>query len=107
MPGWLGRGVPTEFLQQAFGWPSLDGVDASALRLLPPESTPLAGYLNGVCDLLRAPRAGGWLRLQVVKQGEGDAMMQRALIEDQTRHDVSYVDFLCSVHRQIQAKLTA
>ena len=29
------------------------------------------------------------------------------LIEDQTRHDVSYVDFLCSVHRQIQAKLTA
>ena len=28
---WLGRGVHTDFLQQTFGWPSLEGVDATGL----------------------------------------------------------------------------
>ena len=28
------------------------------------------------------------------------------LIEDKTRHDGSYVDYLCAVHRKIQLKMT-
>ena len=75
---WLGRAVPTEFLQQAFGWPTLDGVDASALRLLPADSSPLAAYLNGVVDLLRQHRASGWLALRVVKQVRATAAAARA-----------------------------
>lgn len=45
---WLGRSVPTEFLQNAFGWPTLENIDASTLRLLPPETSPLAAYIHAV-----------------------------------------------------------
>jgi len=142
---WLGRAVSTEFLQQAFGWHTLEGVDASSFRLLPAESTPLAGYLHAVCSLLREPRPGGWLALRVVKQvtvrrvswsgdqlsrrpdgqmkmvmtvvslgystgrcvacllarsqGEGDAMVHRALVEDQTRQMMAYSEFVSHCHR--------
>ena len=102
---WLGKAVPTEFLQQAFGWPSLEGVDASALRLLPADSSPLAGYLNGVCELLRANRAG-WLAVRVMKQGEGDAWLQRALVEDQTRQMMAYSEFLNHCHRFVTSRVS-
>ena len=102
---WLRRSVPTEFLQQAFGWPTLDNIDATTLRLLPADSTPLSGYIQGVCDLLRQHRAGGWLALRVVKQGEGDAMVSRALIEDQTRQMMAYSEFLNHCHRYILSKV--
>ena len=29
------------------------------------------------------------------------------LVEDKTIHGMSYVDFLCSIHRQIQTKMTS
>jgi len=103
---WVGQKVPTEFLQQAFGWPTLEGVDASALRLLPPDSTPLAGYIHGICDLLRAPRPGGWLALRVVKHGEGDGSLQRALVEDQTRQMMAYAEFLNHCHRFVLSRLS-
>ena len=102
---WLGRGVHTDFLQQAFGWPALEGVDATALRLLPPDSTPTAGYVNGLCDLLRAHRSGGWLALSVVKQGEGDSGVMRSLVEDQTRQMMAYTEFLTHCHRYILSKV--
>jgi len=102
---WLGKATPTEFLQQAFGWPSLEGVDATALRLLPSDSTPLSGYLHKVCELLGAARAGSWLSLRVMKQGEGDGTVMRALIEDQTRQMMAYTEFLTHCHRYILSKV--
>lgn len=102
---WLGRATPTEFLQQAFGWPSLEGVDASALRLLPPTSSPLAAHVHALCDLLRAPRPAGWLALRVVKQGEGDGVVQRALVEDQTRQMMAYSEFLHHCHRFVLSRV--
>lgn len=102
---WLGRGVHTDFLQQAFGWPTLEGVDATALRLLPPESTPTAGYVHRLCDLLRAHRSGAWLAVRVVKQGEGDGCVMRTLVEDQTRQMMAYTEFLTHCHRYILSKV--
>ena len=102
---WLGRGVHTDFLQQAFGWPTLEGVDASALRLLPADSTPTAGYLHSLCALLGAHRSSGWLALRVVKQGEGDGYVMRSLIEDQTRQMMAYTEFLTHCHRFILSKV--
>ena len=81
------------------------GVDASALRLLPADSSPLAGYLNGVCELLRRHRAG-WLAVRVMKQGEGDAWLQRALVEDQTRQMMAYSEFLNHCHRFVTARVS-
>ena len=80
-------------------------VGASALRLLPPDSSPLAGYLHAVCDLLRRARPGGWLAVRVIKQGEGDGPVQRALVEDQTRQMMAYPEFLSHAHRYILSKV--
>ena len=102
---WLGKQVPSEFLHQAFGWPSLENVDPSALRLLPPESSQLAGYIHAVCDLLRAQRTGGWLALRVCIQGVGDQPMHRGLIEDQTRQMMAYNEFLNHCHRFVLSRV--
>ena len=58
-----------------------------------------------MCDLLRAHRAGQWLGLKTVKQGEGDAAVMRALIEDQTRQMMAYPEFLTHCHRYILSKV--
>ena len=96
---WIGKGVPTDFLQQAFGWPSLEGVDASTLRVLPAESTQLAGAVHALCELLGQHRSGGWVPLKIVKQGEGDGGFLRGLVEDQTRQMMAYAEFLAHCHR--------
>lgn len=44
---WLGHAVPSEFMQAAFGWPSLEGIDASTLRLC---AHPLSISLHCVCS---------------------------------------------------------
>lgn len=46
---------------------------------------------------------------QVVLAGPHGSDEQRflsLLIEDKTRHEMSYVDFLCAVHRKIQLKMS-
>jgi len=103
---WIGRGVPTEFVQQVFGWPSLDGVDPTQLRCLPADSSPLAGHVVGMVETLRADRTWCWPRLKVLKQGEGDAGFQQVLIEDQTKQMMSYPEFLAHCHRYILSKVS-
>ena len=103
---WLGSGVSTDFLQGAFGWPTLENVDASTLRLLPKDASPLAGYIHAICELLGAHRVGGYLALRVCKQGDGsDGVFMRGLIEDQTRQMMAYPEFLTHCHRFILSKV--
>ena len=101
---WLGHAVPTEFLQGAFGWGTLDGVDASALRLLPADSSPTARQIDELVSLLRSERPHSWLRVRVMKQGEGDAPFLRCLVEDQTKQMMSYGDFVMHCHRYVLSK---
>lgn len=103
---WIGRGVPTDFVQQVFGWPTLDGVDPAQLRCLPADSSPLAGHVVGMVEALRADRTWCWPRLKVLKQGEGDAGFQQVLIEDQTKQMMSYPEFLAHCHRYILSKVS-
>ena len=103
---WLGGSVPTDFLQAAFGWPLLDGVDASTLRLLPADSSAAAGQLHAIVDALRAQSPGCWKPLRVMKQGTDDAPFARALVEDQTKQMMGYAEFLVHCHRYILTKMS-
>jgi len=102
---WLGHAVPADFMQAAFGWPSLEGIDASTLRLLPAESTQMATHVHTLVELLRASRSGGWMALRVVKQGDGDSSFVRSLIEDQTKQMMSYPEFLVHCHRYVLSRV--
>lgn len=69
----------------------------------------LADQVRELIQHLQADRAV-WPRVQIALAGTDDATERRfvsLLVEDKTRQDVSYVDYLCAVHRQIQTKLLA
>ena len=66
---------------------------------------PLSGYLNDLCASLRRNRAGGWLPLRIVKQGEADHIFMKLLVEDQTRQMMAYPEFLTHCHRYILSKV--
>jgi len=103
---WLGRGVRSEFLQGAFGWPTLENVDPSTLRLLPEGSSREAEHVHKLLEAVRAERSWGWMPLSVQKQGHGDASFMRALVEDQTKQMMSYPEFVVHCHRYILSKVT-
>ena len=63
---WFGRDVPSEMLQAAFGWPSLQGVDLATLRLLPPNTSPVAAEIHALVDAARVGRPAGWTPLRVL-----------------------------------------
>ncbi|EOD29127.1 secretory protein 24B [Emiliania huxleyi CCMP1516] len=75
---WIGARAPAELLQPLLGIASAAGVDASRLRVAKLETAPSAA-LHGLLSVIRA---------------------QRPHLASMT-----YVEFLCHVHRQIQNKL--
>jgi len=101
---WVGRGTPAEFTQAAFGFPSLEGVEPSSLRLQPAASSPAAAELNALVDTIRAARPAGWMTLHILKQGLNDAPFLRGLVEDQTKQMMSYPEFLLHCHRYVLSK---
>ena len=86
--------------------PSLEAVDPSRPLLLPELGTPLSAAVRGLLDEVRRQRAG-YLRLRVVRRGDpGEAAFYCALVEDRTpAGGMSYVEYLCFLHRAIQNKL--
>ena len=107
---YVGGRAPPALLEELFG-PDAAGAVARAngapLELA--GQGPFVDKVRAALAHLEADRSES-PRARVFVAGANGACEQRftsLLIEDQTRHDVSYVDFLCSVHRQIQAKLTA
>mmetsp|Transcript_6786 Transcript_6786/g.17383 ORF Transcript_6786/g.17383 Transcript_6786/m.17383 type:complete len:244 (+) Transcript_6786:2-733(+) len=104
---WFGRDVPTDVLTQLLDTPSLNGVDCSQLELQPPEAGPYAAYVDDVLRSLGSVRGGHYPRPQIVTSRDPlETRFLAMLTEDRSQAAMSYVEFLCHVHRQIQTKLT-
>ena len=88
------------------GIPSLDAVDPSQPLVLPEMPTPLCGAVRALLDELRRQR-GAYLRLRVLRRGDAlEPAFFSALIEDRSPlAGMSYVEYLCFLHRQIQNKI--
>lgn len=87
--------------------PSLDALDPSRPLLLPELDTPLSAAARALLDEARRQRAA-YLRLRVVRRGDAAAeqAFYSALVEDRSpAAGMSYVEYLCFLHRQIQNKL--
>lgn len=100
---WLGRKVPGEVLLDLFGVENAG--DVSTLQLS--NGGDLAHKVRLILKELRhgmpfhAP-------LKIISAGKKDAEEMRflnCLIEDKTKHEMSYVDYLCAVHRKIQLRM--
>ncbi|KAJ1752962.1 COPII coat Sec23p-Sfb3p heterodimer component [Coemansia sp. RSA 1821] len=102
---WLGRQVPAQFLQDALGVPSLEQVDIMQ-HSLPELDSALNRKINAIARQILPTRAG-FASLQIIRQGIDQAEVQFAtkLIEDRNSDNMTYVDYVCAVHRQIQVEV--
>ncbi len=87
--------------------PSLDGLDPQRVLSLPALDTPLSRAVHALLDEVRRQRAA-YLRLRVLRRGDAlEGAFYSALVEDRSQAaGMSYVEYLCFLHRQIQNKLS-
>ncbi|KAJ2363720.1 COPII coat Sec23p-Sfb3p heterodimer component [Coemansia sp. RSA 2610] len=102
---WLGRQVPAQFLQDALGVSSLEQVDIKQ-RALPELDTALSRKLLAIARQILPTRVG-FASVQIIRQGMDQVEVQFAskLIEDRNSDNMTYVDYVCAVHRQIQVEV--
>ena len=83
---WLGRDVPSQFLEDLFGISSLDGVNSMALNVEPLEN-PLSHRMCNIINAIRDPaQRSVYQRLYVVRQGEPmEARFSWYLVEDRAK----------------------
>ncbi|KAG5179019.1 Sec23/Sec24 trunk domain-containing protein [Tribonema minus] len=108
---WVGRAANRALVASLIGAPSLEGLDTSALALLPAAAQPggssgdACARVNAVVAALREERAQHYLQLMVV--GEGDGQNEHRffwhLVEDRAPFPgggMNYAEFMQHVTRQ-------
>jgi len=103
---WVGKGVPSEWLQSVLQLPSLEGVDTARLRI-PLLETETSVRVNRLINAVRSQRPHLMQMPRVVVPKDAlELRVVAMLTEDRMQTMMNYVEFLCHVHRQIQAKFT-
>lgn len=102
--------VPAETLRELFG---LDGVPANShtAGFSPSldDGGDAAQSLSAAVDEQLRKNRSVYAPLVVVLGGSGsntEGHFTRLLVDDRTKQDASYVEYLCAVHKQIQTKLS-
>uniref|UniRef100_A0A7S0W6H9 Protein transport protein SEC24 n=1 Tax=Hemiselmis tepida TaxID=464990 RepID=A0A7S0W6H9_9CRYP len=102
---WIGTECPPSFIEQVFGIPGIPDNEAPRL-VLQPRGNALSAKICTIVDHFRQERPS-CPTLTVVRQKDAfEPYHMCYLVEDRQAHIVSYVDFLCHIHSQIQTKLT-
>eukprot|EP00884_Botryococcus_braunii_P013212 jgi/Botrbrau1/21892/Bobra.0249s0021.1 len=87
------------------GVDSLDALPKGPLGL-PILNNPFNRAVHAVLDKVRAERAS-FMRLRIVRRGDPtEAAFYNMVVEDRCQTGASYVEYLCTVHRLIQNKLS-
>ncbi|OZJ02131.1 hypothetical protein BZG36_04584 [Bifiguratus adelaidae] len=104
---WLGREVPADFLQNVFGVSTLEEVDI-CMPSLPELDNVRSQKIQAMVNYMQSARARS-LSLQVVRQQIDPFELDFAnmLVEDKNNENMSYVDYLCFIHRKIQSEISA
>lgn len=105
---WLGANISPRFLEDLYGVASLDELDPrmTTLPVLPTKlSHQVRSIVQGLADL------HGKVSLQVVMARQNRDGMEvefaNNLVEDQNNDAMSYVDYLCHVHRVISSDMNS
>ena len=104
---YFAREAPAHAVEQLLGTPSLHSIDPSTFADLPQQENPLSKQTREVIAQLRRQRRSYMHMRLVVKGHPHETLFHSALVED--RHvlsGMSYVEYLCYLHRQIQNVLT-
>ncbi|XP_050372274.1 protein transport protein Sec24-like At4g32640 [Argentina anserina] len=102
---YIGSLVDSGTLQQLFGVNTADELPTQFV--LQQHDNSLSKKLNDVVNEIRRQRCS-YLRMKLCKKGDpSGAFFLSHLVEDQSPHGPSYVEFLVHVHRQIQIKMAS
>jgi protein transport protein SEC24 len=103
----IGAAVPPEMCSALLNVPSADMVDIAQFSGPPVLETPLSKAVLALLDEIRRQRKS-YMHLRLVRRGHPhEAACMAALIEDRSPSaGMSYVEWLCMLHRQIQNKLS-
>jgi len=102
----VGQAVDPKVLRDLFNVGSMDALDPSNFADMPNLDNPVSQRCRQIIAELRRQRRS-YMHLRLVKKGHmNETMFSSSLVED--RHPatgMSYVEFLCFLHRQIQNKI--
>ena len=71
--------------------------------MLPLLDNPLSQTLHAILDAVRQHRCA-YMSMHVLKRGDpAEILFYNCLVEDKNPAGMSYIEFLCAVHRQIQS----
>ncbi|KAI5726271.1 hypothetical protein M8J77_026255 [Diaphorina citri] len=104
---WVGQSVNNQWVESVFGVPSPAHIDPDRPGL-PELDNALNRRVHDVIDLVRSTRPRS-MRLTVVRQKDKlEVVLRQFLIEDRghTELQMSYVDFLCHIHKEIRNQLS-
>ncbi|KAL0036794.1 hypothetical protein WJX79_010207 [Trebouxia sp. C0005] len=75
--------------------------------MLPVLDNPLSQALHAILDAVRQHRCA-FMSIRVLKRGDpAEILFYNCLVEDKNPAGMSYIEFLCAVHRQIQSMFKA
>mmetsp|Transcript_20454 Transcript_20454/g.34894 ORF Transcript_20454/g.34894 Transcript_20454/m.34894 type:complete len:166 (+) Transcript_20454:3-500(+) len=101
---WIGRSTPASFLESVLQVRSMNGMQCSRLRVFAIDN-PLSIRVNKLMNAVRAQRPHLLQTVRVVTHKDPlEARFLGLLTEDRAQTSMSYVEFLCHIHRQIQQK---
>ncbi|MBW0489090.1 hypothetical protein O181_028805 [Austropuccinia psidii MF-1] len=105
---WIGSGVSGKLLEDLFAVESLEELDPQKFLRLPKLNNQLSMRVRRLIRYYEERRGFKTLPIVIARQGQDASEMEFAsmLIEDQNNDAMSYVDYLCFVHKQIQNDLS-
>lgn len=103
---WLGLNTQPELIQGIFNVPTFAHINTESTSL-PELDNPYSRKIRMIIDNLRSQSPYS-MKLIILKQKEKtEGIFRHFLVEDKGIHGgASYVDFLCSVHKEIRQLLT-
>jgi len=103
---WLGKNISSKFLLEVFNVSgSVENLNCNELTFLPQENET-SQQIHNIVNWIRGSRSS-YAEVSILKQGDAlEPVFFLYLVEDKGVDTLSYVDFLCHVHRQIQTKLS-
>lgn len=105
---WLGAQVSPRLLEDLYGVTSLDELDPR-MTSLPVLPTPLSQQVRNIVHGLAEQHGKISLQVVIARQNRDGMEVEFAnnLVEDQNNDAMSYVDYLCHVHRVISSDMNS
>ncbi|SOV08103.1 related to Protein transport protein Sec24C [Ustilago sp. UG-2017a] len=105
---WLGANVNPRLLEDLYAVSTLEEIDARMTRL-PKLPTKLSKQVRAIIKSFAQQRNKPELPVLIARQNRDGTEVELAnsLVEDQNNDAMSYVDYLCHVHRIISSDMTS